>query len=86
MTHSGGWRRGCAVLVAATVLCLPCAAAAQPASPEQSQARAASYGPDFFAPFNPVTAEDVVRRVPGFTLDNGLERRGFAGAAGNVLI
>jgi outer membrane receptor protein involved in Fe transport len=86
VTHFDGWRRGCAVLVAATVLGLPCVASAQPGSPEEPQARAASYGPDFFAPFNPVTAEDVVRRVPGFTLDNGLERRGFAGAAGNVLI
>ncbi|MGD2131433.1 MAG: hypothetical protein PVI23_01485 [Maricaulaceae bacterium] len=45
-----------------------------------------SFPPDYFAPFNPVTAEDMVRRVPGFTIDDGAERRGFAGTAGNVLI
>jgi len=28
----------------------------------------------------------MVRRVPGFSLSNGEDRRGFAGAAGNVLI
>ncbi len=44
------------------------------------------YAQDFFNTFNPVTAEDMVRRIPGFTLDNGEDRRGFAGAAGNVLI
>uniref|UniRef100_UPI0037CB1714 Plug domain-containing protein n=1 Tax=Phenylobacterium sp. TaxID=1871053 RepID=UPI0037CB1714 len=41
---------------------------------------------EFFTAFNPVTVEDMVRRVPGFTLDNGDDRRGFSGAAGNVLI
>lgn len=45
-----------------------------------------AFAADYFAAFNPVTAEDMVRRVPGFTLDNGDDRRGFAGAAGNVLI
>lgn len=45
-----------------------------------------SFTPGYFASFNPVTAEDMVRRIPGFTLENGDERRGFAGAAGNVLI
>ncbi|MDP3494998.1 MAG: TonB-dependent receptor [Hyphomonadaceae bacterium] len=45
-----------------------------------------SFAADFFAPFNPVTAEDMIRRIPGFTLDSGDDRRGFAGAAGNVLI
>ena len=47
---------------------------------------AQSYAADFFAPFNPVTAEDMIRRLPGFSLDGGDDRRGFAGAAGNVLI
>jgi hypothetical protein len=44
------------------------------------------YGPDFFAPYAPQTALDMVRRVPGFSIDNGSDRRGFSGAAGNVLI
>lgn len=45
-----------------------------------------AYEADFFAPFNPQTALDMVERVPGFTIDEGEERRGFAGAQSNVLI
>src|SRR5262245_61111209 len=41
---------------------------------------------DFFARFAPQNALDMVRRVPGFTLDEGEDRRGFSGSAGNVLI
>jgi len=44
------------------------------------------YAPDFFTPFAPQTALDMVRRVPGFSIDEGADRRGFSGAAGNVLI
>ena len=53
---------------------------------EQPAAPAQTYAADYFTPFNPVTAEDMVRRLPGFSLDTGDDRRGFAGAAGNVLI
>lgn len=49
-------------------------------------ARAQSYPAGYFSPFNPVTAEDMVRRIPGFTLTDGQDRRGFAASAGNVLI
>lgn len=48
---------------------------------------------DFFDKYNPVTALDMVERVPGFTLernDSGPggddQVRGFGGAAGNVLV
>ncbi|RMF11537.1 MAG: TonB-dependent receptor [Alphaproteobacteria bacterium] len=44
------------------------------------------YTPDFFARYHPITALDMVVRVPGFRLDNGDGRRGFSGSAGNVLI
>lgn len=51
------------------------------------------FQPDFFDKYNPVTALDMVDRVPGFTLkrnDQGPNSddqvRGFGGAAGNVLI
>ncbi|MDX2234074.1 MAG: outer membrane beta-barrel protein [Hyphomonadaceae bacterium] len=44
------------------------------------------FEPGFFAQYAPQTALDMVRRVPGFTVDEGAERRGFSGAAGNVLI
>ena len=44
------------------------------------------YPPEFFAGYYPVTALDMVRQVPGFTINNGDRVRGFGGAAGNVLI
>lgn len=44
------------------------------------------YEPAYFEAFAPQTALDMVRRVPGFAVSEGEERRGFAGAAGNVLI
>ncbi|HEY3813420.1 MAG TPA: TonB-dependent receptor [Caulobacteraceae bacterium] len=45
-----------------------------------------SYEPAYFAAQQPNTAYDVVIRLPGFSLDDGTSVRGFAGAAGNVLI
>ncbi len=44
------------------------------------------YTPDFFASYYPVTALDMVRQIPGFSINNGANVRGFGGAAGNVLI
>ena len=44
------------------------------------------YTPDFFEQYFPVTALDLVNRVPGFSIDRGGDVRGFGGAAGNVLI
>lgn len=51
-----------------------------------AQAERLSYAADFFSPFNPQTALDMVRQTPGFTLDGGDNRRGFSGAVGNLLI
>jgi outer membrane receptor protein involved in Fe transport len=45
-----------------------------------------TYDADYFASFAPRTALDMVERVPGFVIDEGEERRGFAGAQSNVLI
>jgi outer membrane receptor protein involved in Fe transport len=45
-----------------------------------------SFAPDFFRQYAPVTALDMVGRVPGFTIDEGNDRRGFADAGGNILI
>lgn len=57
-----------------------------PASPPASSA-VVDFGPDFFETFNPVTALDMVSRVPGFSLSNGdSERRGLADSFGNLLI
>ena len=44
------------------------------------------YRADFFADFLPTNANDMVQKLPGFTFNKGDEVRGFAGAAGNVLI
>lgn len=45
------------------------------------------YEAAFFAPFQPTTARDIVDRVPGFRFENSdTDVRGFAAAAGNVLI
>jgi Outer membrane protein beta-barrel family len=42
--------------------------------------------PEFFASFGPVTALDMVQRIPGFSIDGGDGRRGFGENASNVLI
>jgi len=44
------------------------------------------YDAPFFAAYRPQTALDMVAHTPGFTLQDGNDRRGFAGALGNVLI
>ena len=44
------------------------------------------YAPAWFAEFRPVTALDMIGRIPGFQFDGGASARGFAGTAGNVLI
>jgi hypothetical protein len=44
------------------------------------------YPADFYAPFQPQTALDMLERTPGFLLSEGSSVRGFGGAAGNVLI
>ena len=41
---------------------------------------------DFFVSYAPVTALDMVRRIPGFSIAEGEGRRGFGENAGNVLI
>lgn len=44
------------------------------------------FAPDFFTAFAPVTALDMVKRIPGFSINEGDGRRGFGENAGNVLI
>ncbi|HET9398615.1 MAG TPA: TonB-dependent receptor [Sphingomicrobium sp.] len=59
---------------------------APPAGPTQAT-RTTAYDAAFFAQYAPRTALDIARRVPGFALDLGdTDVRGFAGAAGNVVI
>jgi outer membrane cobalamin receptor len=72
-------------------LALAAPAMAQTAPPSASQAEASQQGvlvftPDVFASQQPVTALDMVSRVPGFSLIDGDGSRGFQGSVGNILI
>lgn len=59
----------------------------QPAPGSTQATRTAGYDAAFFAQYAPRNALDIARRVPGFTLDLGNNQtRGFAGAAGNVVL
>jgi hypothetical protein len=62
------------------------------ATPTQG-GRTTVYDAGFFAQYAPRTALDIVQRIPGFTLDlgssaaaTGVDVRGFAGTAGNVVL
>jgi hypothetical protein len=59
---------------------------AEPAAGAAPAEGAVSYEPVFFAGFKPQSALDMVQKVPGFSIDEGADRRGFGGAGGNVLI
>lgn len=54
--------------------------------PADSQDGVVTYTGEFLQRYQPNTALDMVNRIPGFTLNNGGDKRGFGGAAGNVLI
>lgn len=59
-----------------------------PAQPVAGQSsRTTAYPASFFASYAPRSALDIVRQIPGFQLDIGnTDTRGFAGAAGNIVI
>ena len=52
----------------------------------QATSGVTSYPASFFTQFQPNTATDMINNLPGFVFDDGDSVRGFAGAAGNVLI
>jgi len=64
------------------------AAMAEPAmTARNNEADVVSYPADYFGRFKPLTALDMVQQVPGFQLEESEEGpRGFANAAGNLLI
>ncbi len=97
-TATGHWPYGKAVPIACLLALLCLAGGAQPLIAEETaespaSARSAlpvdavkSYSRAFFDRFNPQTAQDLIDRLPGFTLDAGADDlRGFGGTAGNVL-
>jgi len=83
-------------LVALAASLAPVALAQQPpapASPDKTPAAAPKAGEGvqvfeaaYFRQYNPVTAADIVQRVPGFDIDDGETLRGFGATAGNVLV
>lgn len=77
------------LLMAVAALVLPVQALGQDNGlPDQTIAADAiqTFEPGFFARFSPVTAYDMVRQLPGFSIDEGEDLRGFGATAGNVLI
>ena len=70
----------------AMLLATPAVAQSAAAETAAPALRTTAYEATFFAQFAPATALDIVRRVPGFSIEqsNG-DVRGFAGAAGNVV-
>ena len=86
-------RRGlpaCSFIALSTALVSPAFAQqgeAPVAAPAAQATRTTPYEAAFFAQYAPRTALDIARQVPGFALDLGdQDTRGFAGAAGNVVI
>jgi hypothetical protein len=80
---------GLALAASAPAAMLPSAAPASAPAPTASGAPTSAittYAASFFAPAQPNTAREMIDRLPGFVFDNGDSVRGFAGAAGNVLI
>ncbi|HTN02744.1 MAG TPA: Plug domain-containing protein, partial [Planctomycetaceae bacterium] len=72
-----------ALCVLTTCMTAPAAVCAQTAS---SDGRTA-YPAEFFEPFSPSNALQMVERLPGFLLESGASGvRGFGEAAGNVVI
>ena len=68
---------------AALVFCL----LAAPAAAQDSRDAITPYPASFFAAARPATANDMIARLPGFSLNTGNGgTRGFAGSGGNVLI
>ena len=82
------WRRALVLAVSAFALGETALAQDTTQQPQAASAEDAvqTFEPAFFARFNPITAEDMVRQLPGFSLDEGADLRGFGATAGNVLI
>lgn len=80
--------KGILVLAASTFAIAGAAFAQEGGAPQPASESNAvqTFDPAFFARFSPVTAFDMVRQLPGFSIDEGESLRGFGATAGNVLI
>jgi hypothetical protein len=61
-------------------------AAASDQTEIQTSSEVVAYDATFFARYQPNTALEMVRRLPGFQVDDGDDKRGFGAASGNILI
>ncbi len=78
-----------ALMASVSALALPSLTLAQESVPTSAASNSAiiDYDATFFDEFAPVTALDMVSRLPGFSLNDGnTQRRGLADAFGNLLI
>jgi len=77
------------ILLYGMVMLFPASAQAEDADAavvQSPMSGARQFRADFFTAFGPVTALDMVRRIPGFSIEGSNGRRGFGDNAGNVLI
>lgn len=78
------------LVTAATISAVPSVAFARDETADASVAQVKKgerqFPQDFFTSYAPVTALDMVKRIPGFSINVGDGRRGFGENAGNVLI
>jgi hypothetical protein len=74
------------LLLTSIAICAGGDVSAQEVETAAPQSGGLVYEQSYFAAFSPRTALDMVQRVPGFVIEEGEERRGFAGAQSNVLI
>lgn len=58
----------------------------EPVSAPATDPNVTPYAASFFTEFRPLTALDMIGRIPGFQFDGGTSGRGFAGTVGNILI
>ena len=72
------------LLICAAFAATAAAGSESPAAPRDADR--VRYGAEWYASLAPRTALDMVRQTPGFTLQEGEQRRGLAGALGNVLV
>ena len=80
---------GCLGVIAAIAIACPEAAAQSgqtAAAGAEIPEEVVSYDAEFFVRYQPNSALAMVRRVPGFQIDDGDNKRGFGAASGNVLI
>lgn len=80
------WMAAAAASVLAPAAAAAEESASQPAPANEAQEGVLVYTPDFFAASNPATALDMVSRIPGFSINDGAQVRGYAGSGGNILI